>query len=91
MTGREEIEHALHQFVADELLNGDAGDLTPATNLLALGVIDSLSMLSLWTFIERTFAVHLPQTITAEDVASVSKMVAIVERQQRLTVAEPKT
>jgi len=84
---RQEIEDALHQFVVSELLEGDAGDLTPATNLLALGVIDSLSMVSLRTFIERTFAVHLPQNITAEDLASVSKMVAIVERQQQRSAA----
>ena len=82
MSGRKEIEDQLHDFVANELLDGDADGLTATTNLLALGVIDSLSMVSLRVFIERTFKIRLPEGIQPEDFSTLSAMAAMVERGQ---------
>lgn len=83
MSGRKEIEEKLREFVVNELLDGDAGELTPATNLLALGVIDSLSMVSLRVFIERTFNVRVPDGIQPEDLSTLAAITAVVERAQR--------
>jgi acyl carrier protein len=78
---RQEIEKSLHDFVARELLDGDAADLTSSTNLLAIGVIDSLSMVSLRTFVEQAFRVRLPDGVHApEDFATLSSIAALVER-----------
>ena len=78
---RQEIERSLHDFVVRELLDGDAEDLTSNTNLLALGVIDSLSMMSLRVFVEQSFRVRLPEGAhSPEDFSSVSSIASLVER-----------
>jgi acyl carrier protein len=83
MSASKSIEETLHEFVASQLLDGDADHLTPTTNLLALGVIDSLSMVSIRVFIERSFNVRVPNAIQPEEMASVSAMAAMIERLQR--------
>ncbi len=80
MSGRDEIEETLRQFIADELLHGDAGDLTADTNLLALGIIDSLNLVQLRVFMERTFHVRIPDGVQPEDFHTLAAMVAVVER-----------
>ena len=80
MSGRQEIETKLHEFVASELLDGDDGGLTPTTNLLALGVIDSLSMVSLRVFMERSFDVRIPDGIQPEEFSTLTGMVNMVEK-----------
>jgi acyl carrier protein len=83
MSGREAIESKLKEFVASELLDNDDSGLTETTNLLALGVIDSLSMVSLRVFMERSFQVRVPDGVQPEDFATLSSMAAMVERLQR--------
>ena len=51
---------ALLRYVSDELLNGDASELTQTTPLLEWGVIDSLSIVTLLAFIEREMGVQIP-------------------------------
>ena len=83
MSDRKAIEDKLQEYVVSELLDGDAGDLTPSTNLLALGIIDSLSMVSLRVFIERSFNVRIPDGVQPEDFSSIAGVAAVVERLQR--------
>lgn len=80
MSGRQEIEAQLREFVVAELLDGDDDDLTADTNLLALGIIDSLSMVSLRIFIERTFKVRVPDDVQPEDFGTLTSMAKMVER-----------
>jgi acyl carrier protein len=80
MSERERIESSLHEFVAEQLLDGDASELTPTTNLLALGIIDSLSMVSLRVFMERSFNVRVPDGIQPEDFSTLSAMASMIER-----------
>ncbi|HTE52388.1 MAG TPA: acyl carrier protein [Kofleriaceae bacterium] len=80
MSGDQAVVDALYEFVARELLDGDAEELTPTTNLLALGVIDSLAMVSLRVFIERTFGVRLPDGLQPEAFATIGALAEIVER-----------
>lgn len=79
MSDRNEIEAQIREFIATEVL-GDDGDLTADTNLLALGVIDSLSMVSLRIFIERTFELRLPDGIQPERFKSISTITDMVEK-----------
>ena len=90
MTGRKAIEEKLQEFVGAELLHGDAADLTPSTNLLALGILDSLTIELLSGFIERTFGVALPNSAQPEDLATISAVAVVVERLQRQAAANPK-
>jgi acyl carrier protein len=83
MSGRKEIEEKLREFVVEELLDGDAGELTTSTNLLALGVIDSLTIVSLRVFIERTFNVQVPDGVQPEDLSTMAAIIAVVERAVR--------
>lgn len=83
MSRREEIEKQLSEFVTQEMLDGDPGGLTPTTNLLQLGVIDSLSIVSLRLFIENNFGVRLPEGTEARDFATVTMLADLVERLER--------
>jgi acyl carrier protein len=89
MSGRKAIEQALHDFVAKEILEGEGDELTPSTNLLALGIIDSLAVVSLRVFIERSFGVRMPDGMQPEEFATLSAIAAVVERLQRAEGAEP--
>lgn len=80
MSERKAIEAKLLEFVATDLLHGDAEDLTASTNLLALGVIDSLSIELMSGFIERSFGVELPHSAQPEDLTTVQAVAAMVER-----------
>ncbi len=83
MTTRKEIEEKVREYVVGELLDGDEGGLTPTTNLLALGIIDSLTMVSLRVFIERTFGTRVPDGVQPEDFSTLTAIVSVVERAQR--------
>lgn len=68
----------LLEFVSIELLHGEQ-DLDEQTPLLALGVIDSLSMVSLLDFIQRTFHVVVPNdSVTVENFEDVSAIAELV-------------
>ncbi len=83
MSERQEIESKLREFVASELLGDPNNDeLTPSTNLLALGIIDSISMVSLRIFVERTWNLRLPDDVQPEEFSSINSITALIERVQ---------
>ncbi len=88
MTGRKAIEDTLYEFVSKELLGGESDGLTASTNLLALGVIDSLAIVSLRLVIERTYRVRLPDGLKPEDFNTISAIAGMVERLQRAAGVE---
>lgn len=60
-----DIESTVERFIVDELIVGDKGTkLDPEQSLITSGVIDSLALLRLITFIEEKFGV----TVEDEDV-----------------------
>lgn len=61
-TGAPEVYSAVHEYVANELMGGDAKGLDGKTPLLDLGIIDSLRIVTLLTFLETRFAVVVPET-----------------------------
>ena len=73
------IERALCAHVSEELLAGEA-EIEPGTPLLALGVIDSLSMVSLLSFIQEHYGVDVADDdVTVEnfeDVVAIARLVA---------------
>ena len=53
-------EAALTEFVKNELLHGRKSDLSPEEDLLSTGIIDSLGILRLVSFIEEQFGIQVP-------------------------------
>lgn len=74
----DDIIPSLIEFIAREILQGEE-DLDAHTPLLALGVIDSLSMVSLLGFIQKRFQVDIPDDLVTvenfEDVASLAQLI----------------
>jgi clorobiocin biosynthesis protein CloN5 len=56
----------LRDFVAKELLNGDARELDAETPLLAWGILDSMSLIRLTDFIEEELKVQIPTDALAD-------------------------
>ena len=78
-------KQALLQFLQDEILDGQ-GELDEGTPLLEYGVIDSLSMVSVLSFIRARFGVEVrSDSITVsnfENVNALARMVAELSARQ---------
>jgi len=53
-------ETALLDYIKNELLHGRGGSLTADTDLLSTGIIDSLGILQVVSFIEERFNIQVP-------------------------------
>ena len=58
---------AVKNFIANELLYGDEQGLGYDTNLLDSGVIDSMSLLRLISFLEEHFQIQVPDEAVIPD------------------------
>ena len=66
---------------------GDEQEITETTPLISGGVVDSFSMVSLLRFLEKKFAIHIPDSAaTPEAFDSVERIVALVRRFQKAEV-----
>lgn len=78
---RDAIEAVLVDFVARELLDGDARDLDERTPLLELGIIDSLTIVSLLSFLEERFGARIaPERVRPEHFVNIAAIAALAER-----------
>lgn len=88
MRPREDILATLSAFVTDQLLDGEYGELTETTPLLKWGVIDSLSMLVLISFIEDDFEVHVPDDeVRPEQFETLGRLADLLMRLQKQEAA----
>jgi acyl carrier protein len=77
-----EISEALKGFIIDEILHGDGADLDEDTPLLEWGVIDSLAMVALLGFIQKTFGVRVPDAeVVPRNFHSIAAMQRLVVRE----------
>lgn len=69
------------QFVKNELMNGHAGiELTEQTELIQSGVIDSLGIMKLLSFLEERFKANIPPDhLLPENFESVEKINHLIE------------
>ncbi|MCA9687535.1 MAG: alpha/beta fold hydrolase, partial [Myxococcales bacterium] len=75
-----DVVSQLLDFVITEILHGEE-DFDEGTPLLALGVLDSLSMVSLLTFIQERFGVVVVNDdVTVENFEDVAAIAAMVEQ-----------
>ncbi len=79
--GRDELVEQLLRYVADELLDGDDQDLDEHTPLLEWGVIDSMSMVGMLSFIEGELGITVPdEHVRPEHFTTVAALVALLVR-----------
>ncbi len=79
----------VRSFVEEELLNGRKENLEENTDLLEKGIIDSLSLLRLTTFLEQTCRITVEdEEIVPENFRSLAAIHAFVTKRQE--ASEPK-
>jgi acyl carrier protein len=80
----DEITKAVRDYIIREYLEeGDDREITETTPLISGGIVDSFSMVSLLRFLERKYAIHIPDdAATPEAFDSVERIVALVRRFQ---------
>lgn len=75
------MEVKLINFIKDEYLTDEDVDITPETRLISSGLIDSFSLVSLQSYIEKEFGKRIPAPlITAESFDTVNQMIKIINQ-----------
>jgi acyl carrier protein len=75
-----DIQRELLQFVAQECLNGNGSGLELDTPLLELRILDSLTVASLYTFVEIRYGVILDNGVTSpKDLATIRLLANLIE------------
>jgi len=77
-----EIADRLRDFIGSHFLIQFDGEINDASDLFALGIIDSFGFIELITFIEKTFRVELrSEDLMADKLNSIATMVALIRSQ----------
>ena len=76
----EDLKKLLADYVKKEYLDEDSDmEVTPETKLISSGIVDSFSMVSLKTFLEKKFQIKLPdEKATPEAFDSVNNIIALL-------------
>ena len=84
----DEISKVVCDYVIREYVQeGDDQEITEKTPLITSGIVDSFSMVSLLRFLEKKYAIHIPDAdATPEAFDSVERIVALVRRFQKAEV-----
>lgn len=68
------------QFVKGELMHGRGTSINEDTDLLSAGIIDSLGVLQLVSFVDETFGIQIPdEDVVIENFKSVNTLAAYLE------------
>ena len=82
LTDNPMVEPLIREFIAQSILLSDTGYPHPDdTSLLQEGIIDSLGVMELVEFVQKTFGVKVEQAeVTPEHFDSVARIAAFVRR-----------
>ena len=80
----DELTAVVRNYIIKEYLEeGDDREITETTPLITGGIVDSFSMVSLLRFLEKKYAIHIPDTdATPEAFDTVQSIAALVRRFQ---------
>jgi acyl carrier protein/D-alanine--poly(phosphoribitol) ligase subunit 2 len=80
----DDMKDAVLEYVVDEYVDEDDDvEVTYDTPLISSGIVDSFSMVSLKTFLEKKYSVSLPDSeATPESFDTVSSIVELVRKHQ---------
>ena len=74
-------EQKIVDFIRDDIVAGQPVEFDRDTSLLESGLIDSMGLFRLITFLEETFNIRIPESdMVAENFQSVSKISEHVEK-----------
>ncbi|MFK8006477.1 MAG: acyl carrier protein [Saprospiraceae bacterium] len=81
------MEEQIINFIKEDLHNGKSDfELLPDEDLLASGLVESLSMMQLIHFVEETFQIKIPpQDMTIDNFVTVEAIANYVKKSQTLT------
>ena len=84
----DELSTVIRDYVIREYLeDGDNREITETTPLISSGLVDSFSMVSLLRFLEKKYAIHIPDSdATPEAFDTIERIVALVRRFQKAEV-----
>lgn len=75
-------EASLFEYLREQL-GVDTAEVTPETPLFSAGLVDSFSLVSLITFIEKQEKIRVsPMEVALDNLDSVEKILAFVERKK---------
>lgn len=78
-----DIQSSITQFIVNNFLFGDAGNLGPQTSLQQEGIIDSQGILELVFFLEDTLNIKVAdEELTPENLDTIEKISTYVLRKQ---------
>jgi acyl carrier protein len=82
-----EISKSLEQFIQEQIIKGQKDvDLQQSTNLIEEGIIDSLGIMKLLTFIEESYDLQISdEELLPENFESLQAICAMVENKINLT------
>jgi acyl carrier protein len=82
-----DISKSLEQFIQDEIIKGQKKiDLQQSTNLIDEGIIDSLGIMKLLTFIEESYQLQISdEELLPENFESLKAICAMVENKINVT------
>jgi acyl carrier protein len=76
---QERVRSAIHQYIVSTWLSGDERGFDDDTDLLAAGILDSFSTLSITAFLDENFHVQLePAEINPVNLRNVNAITGIV-------------
>jgi acyl carrier protein len=74
-------EASISTFVRDKLVTGSADGLTPDTDLVGSGMLDSTAMMELVVWVEEHFAIQVAvDDLVPENFGTIRKLATYVER-----------
>lgn len=78
----ESIKKQLRQYIADNLLfSGNGASLGDEESFLDSGIVDSLGVLELATFVEDTFGIEVPdEEVIPDNFDSIGQLTAYIGR-----------
>jgi acyl carrier protein len=75
------MEKKLIEFIKNEFVTDPEIEIFPETKLISSGIVDSFSLFSLQSYIEREFGKKIPPPlITADSFDTVKQMIEIIEK-----------
>lgn len=75
------ICHEIHEYLSTEMLQHEGADLTTATPLLELGILDSFSTLKLVAWLESRYGTKIgAEDVTGENFATIDSIAALTTR-----------
>jgi acyl carrier protein len=77
----DEMQLVVLEYVKEEYVDDEDEEVTPETPLISSGLVDSFSMVSLKTFVEKKYGIKLPdEEATPEAFDTVNSIVELVRK-----------